>query len=64
MITPELEEFLSHTYTIRTQLKAVFQPEVVDHIMRLIAQDNAARKLQKLSEEYEKELTQQPSEEK
>ena len=54
-MTQELEDFLSHTYVIRTQLKAVFQPEVVDHIMRLIAQDNASRKLQKLSEEYEKE---------
>ena len=64
MITPELKEFLSHTYTIRTQLKTVFQPEVVDHIMKLIVQDNAARKLQKLSEEYEKELAQQTSEEK
>lgn len=64
MITSELEEFLSHTYTIRTQLKAIFQPEIVDYIMKLIVQDNAARKLQKLSEEYEKELAQQPSEEK
>lgn len=63
-MTKELEEFLSRTYTIRTQLKAVFQPEVVDHIMKLIVQDNAARKLQKLSEEYEKELAQQSSEEK
>ena len=54
-MTKELEEFLSRTYTIRTQLKTVFQLEVVDHIMKLIAQDNASRKLQKLSEEYEKE---------
>jgi hypothetical protein len=54
-MTKELDEFLSRTYTIRTQLKTVFQLEVVDHIMRLIAQDNASRKLQKLSEEYEKE---------
>lgn len=54
-MTKELDEFLSRTYTIRAQLKTVFQLEVVDHIMRLIAQDNASRKLQKLSEEYEKE---------
>lgn len=54
-MTQELEDFLSHTYTIRTQLKAVFQPEIVDHIMMLIAQNNASRKLQKLSEEWEKE---------
>ena len=43
-MTKELEEALSHTWTIRNTLAKVFAPEMVDYLMTLIAQDSAHRK--------------------
>lgn len=54
-MTKELEEALSHTWTIRNTLKTVLAPEMVDYIMYLIAQDSAHRKYLAFCEEWEKE---------
>ena len=54
-MTKELEEALSHTWTIRNTLKTVLAPEMVDYIMSLIAQDSAHRKYEALCAEFEKE---------
>jgi hypothetical protein len=49
-MTKELEEMLSHTWTLRNTLKMSLAPELVDHIMSLIVQDNARRKLEAFME--------------
>ena len=54
-MTKELEEALSHTWTLRNTLKTVLAPEAVDYIMALVAQDGAHRKFVALCEEFEKE---------
>lgn len=58
-MTKELEEVLSHTWTLRNTLKTVLAPEVVDYIMTLIAQDSAHRKFVALCEEFEKEQSEE-----
>lgn len=58
-MTKELEEVLSHTWTLRNTLKTVLAPEVVDYIMTLIAQDGAHRKFVALCEEFEKEQSEE-----
>ena len=58
-MTKELEETLSHTWTLRNTLKTVLAPEVVDYIMTLIAQDGAHRKSIALCEELEKEQSEE-----
>lgn len=54
-MTKELEEALSHTWTLRNTLKTVLAPEMVDYIMSLIAQDSAHRKYEALCAEFETE---------
>ena len=58
-MTKELEEVLSHTWTLRNTLKTVLAPEVVDYIMTLIAQDSAHRKFVVLCEEFDKEQSEE-----
>jgi hypothetical protein len=58
-MTKELEEALSHTWTLRNTLKTVLVPEVVDYIMTLVAQDSAHRKFVALCEEFEKEQSEE-----
>lgn len=58
-MTKELEEALSHTWTLRNTLKTVLAPEVVDYIMTLVAQDSAHRKFVALCEEFEKEQSEE-----
>jgi hypothetical protein len=58
-MTKELEETLSHTWTLRNTLKTVLAPEVVDYIMTLVAQDSAHRKFVALCEEFEKEQSEE-----
>lgn len=58
-MTKELEEVLSHTWTLRNTLKTVLAPEVVDYIMTLVAQDSAHRKFVALCEEFEKEQSEE-----
>jgi hypothetical protein len=58
-MTKELEEVLSHTWTLRNTLKTVLAPEVVDYIITLIAQDSAHRKFVALCEEFEKEQSEE-----
>ena len=58
-MTKELEEVLSHTWTLRNTLKTVLAPEVVDYIVSLIAQDGAHRKFIALCEEFEKKQSEE-----
>jgi hypothetical protein len=58
-MTKELEEALSHTWTLRNTLKTVLAAEVVDYIMTLVAQDSAHRKFVALCEEFEKEQSEE-----
>ena len=58
-MTKELEETLSHTWTLRNTLKTVLAPEAVDYIMTLVAQDSAHRKFVALCEEFEKEQSEE-----
>ena len=54
-MSPELEEFLEGTFTLRKTLVRVLPQEAVDYIINLIAKDGAHRRFLKLTEETESE---------
>ena len=56
-MSPELEEFLENTFTLRRTLAQVLPQEAIDYIINLIAKDGAHRKFIKLTGENEYEHT-------
>ena len=52
-MTPELEEFLSKSFTLSKTLEQVLPKEAVEYILDLIAKDSAHRKFLKLTDESE-----------
>ena len=52
-MTPELEEFLSKSFTLSKTLEQVLSKEAVDYILDLIAKDGAHRKFLKITDESE-----------
>ena len=52
-MSPELEELLHATFTLRKTLQQVLPPDAVNYIIDLIAKDGAHRKFLKLTEENE-----------
>ena len=52
-MSPELEELLTSSFTLRKLLKQVLPDEAIDYILNLIAKDGAHRKYLKIVEENE-----------
>ena len=50
-LSPEVEELVSSSFTLRRILSPVLPPQAVDYICELIAKDGAHRKFLKLTSE-------------
>ena len=50
-MSPELEEILYNTFTLRRSLSQILPKEAVDYIIELIVKDGAHRNFLKLTEE-------------
>ena len=52
-MTPELEELLSSSFTLKQTLSKVLPADAVNYIVELVAKDGAYRNYLKLTEETE-----------
>ena len=50
-LSPEIEEVLENSFTLRKVLEQVLPKEAVDYILNLLAKDGAHRRFLKITEE-------------